>query len=437
MRGFILKIIIVPVVVLTAGLLQAQGLAPYLGKTLSNNLFRQLARQPFEYVETAWLHNMTAPAYEGIMKDFTLSPAMENSLLTTFDPYASSNNRVKTTDHNWIYSRIYYSDVFSIPEKALLLEKSGEKINLGKVAYLYDRNAAIHNHVSSRLTLTDHDQSAFQKHQDILKNLYVELEAYYQDEAPNLFRSAIFSKEEIKKLAATTPFQPPAFIFAEKIFADFAALPSLVAQRVWIDELQNTLKAQLQNLLTTPHLSNQHFIQYYTAKKQLKYVTDLKSVLQKSTDKRPSFVLRYKQKMDGLSVPATDAQRLGYLQLMADKFPESQYPQLLHDMSQLYAPYAVAEVFQLPYETVLKTHYCSEALLPYNEGNFFRQTDFSRWERILTPKIKALQAEKEALRAQPVQDLSLYVRYYRLQAQLNIYETLLAKAKFLLNAPHE
>ena len=377
-------------------------------------------------VETAWLHNMDQNLYRQLTQNFVFNTTAPLKTLYTRLPKST----VKTTDKKWIYANIYYHDVFSAQEKALLLHHETPLPNLGKIAYTFDRSDALFTHIQKQKTLSDHDKSAFAEHQQRLENLFTSLDAYYKQTHPHLFASSLFSETEIKKMLATTPVQPAAYAFYPFEFRNFAALPDLQAQKKWVADNKKILTYGLRVFQShaPTQLKATDFLVYYRYKVRLDYLNLVERVLDVATQKRPSLLVRRKQTVKEIAEPVTDAQLLGFLQFQADTNGSAADIARLKEQFELLARYASAEALEAPYEVTLLGDYFAPELLGETEGARLRNLSPEQAFEELPLKLEELERQLAEMRQCSPDGVDFYKEYYRLFAKAQIYQTLLAKA---------
>ena len=224
--------------------------------------------------------------------------------------------------------------------------------------------------------------------------------------------------------------QPAAFVLNDAELKEFAALPSLQAQIHWTQRKISTATWDVENLLfkSTAELSPAEFEHYYLAQSRLSYLQLLERVLQNTGRKRPSALVRYKLAPKEGNEKLTDAQRGGKL-----LFEHPQDAQAWEKFSQNYGPYAAAEALQVPYEVALQYGENAPELLGAQEGKRLRELDAQRCLDEVLPQITELETRLTSLRAQTPQNNDFYVNFYALHARLNIYKTLAARARVMIN----
>ncbi len=343
---------------------------------------------------------------------------------------------IKTTPDNLIKHKTFYSGLFSRQEKEVLLKSFYPKATLGKLAYMHDKHA-IYFEKMSVWDAQHVNQTAFAKHQEILRDLLGTLQSHYLEEEPDSFTSEIFSKEEISRLNEA-PSQPAAYMLSVKQLRDFAALPSLQEQKFWVqrqiaweEEMAHALL--LQNIAS---LSATQFEQYYRSQMRIRYFKLLEKVLARTTNKRPSAIVRYKRSLPGQQTLMTDAQRGGYLQFMKDTHSQPVSDQI-EQFNSHYGPYATAEALDARYEIALQYGMNSPELFGMEEGARLRNLAPYACLEELTPKIQELENKLAALRINPSDTPEFYKAYYQLHAQKRIYQTLTARAQVILHHLHD
>ena len=392
-----------------------------------------------------WFRGSSA-AWQALLKN-TAFPPLSAKLAQPLSS-AATGFAVKTTASNWVLHRISHSGAFCRMEKEILTAPfKSEKTLLGKLAYFHDRDARLFALLPANKSA---DDKAFWRHQDLLENTLAEVESHFAPVLPERFASAMFPQEEVKRLL-DDPVQPPAYALYAKEMEAFAALPTLEAQRAWArSALEYTWKSLHSLLIKNPSdIKPVEFEQYYRQKLRLEYFKTLNEVLAKSTAKRNTLIIRRKRKLNanlpGAGQPMTDAQRLGLLQFTLDKmedsaqtlFPEEDLPAryletkaLLQQMSKVYEPYAAAEALGAPYEWTIRHGSAWPDLLGQEKAAYLRALKGQAIFTDLPPLVARLDEQMAALRRQTPADADFYARYYRLWAEKNVYNTILARERF-------
>lgn len=410
--------------------LYAQGSARFF----YNAMKTALARQQQQFVETAWMHNIDVPFFQNVLTKSSFFAVRDGSLLLSTFAQPSFKINIPSTDSKWIFSNVYYPNVFSKPEKTLLLHESAPIVKLGQIAFLYDRHAALFTQLNASETLKDGDLLAFHSHQERLQKLFWGLHSYYRQYTPEQFATALFPKEQIPSMAQQ-PLQANAVVFSDEERAIFAQLPTIGDQQQWV---QQNLQSVYQDLgymqeqgKTT--LGDVPFARYYTQKMRYDYLQVLNQSLQRFPQKRSSLLIRYRQPLPALGgILATDAERLGYARFQADSNPTQAN---LAEYTRLYdecAPYAAAEVFEKPYEFTLQRGTASIFLLGEEESSHLSALSPSQIFAEMPAKITDLQTQLTQISSQQPKNLDFYKQYYRLTAQLDIYNSLLKRAEFFM-----
>lgn len=392
-----------------------------------------------------WFRGSSA-AWQALLKNTASQPIRTGLTLPLSG--AATGFTVKTTASNWVLHRISHSGVFCRMEKEILTAPfKSEKTLLGRLAYFHDRDARLFALLPANKSA---DTKAFWRHQDLLKNTLAEVESHFAPVLPERFASSTFPAEEVKRLLED-PVQPPAYALYAKEMEAFAAQPTLDAQRAWArSALEYTWKNLHSLLIKNPSdIKPVEFEQYYRQKLRLEYFKTLNEVLAKSTAKRNTLIIRRKRKLNanlpGAGQPMTDAQRLGLLQFTLDKMEDSAqtlFPEenltaryletkaLLQQMTKVYEPYAVAEALGAPYEWAIRHGSAWPDLLGQEKAAYLRTLKGQAIFTDLPPLVARLDEQMAALRRQTPADADFYVRYYRLWAEQNVYNTILARERF-------
>ena len=366
----------------------------------------------------AWTRQLTLANWAAIASLSASQVAKKQTYFLALERTLPATLQVKTTPDNLIKHKVFYSGLFSQREKEILLTPVYPKATLGKVAYMHDKHALFFEKMS--VWNSPHiDLTAFTRHQGILRELLGALQTYYPQQFPQDFVSEVFSKEEILRLN-TAPTQPSAYVLSSGELKEFAGLPTLLMQRIWVRKYLEYEQAVANSLLLKEagELSAREFEHYYRAQRRISYLQLLSRVLEQSIGKRNSAIVRYKRTLPGENIPLTDAQRGG--KLLLSRGEESQEYQAF---KQEYAPYAAAEALQAPYEIALRYGSNAPELLGEEEGARLRKLEPQKCLEELTPKINSLQQEMQLLQTITQKDHALYVHYYRVYAQLKIYKT--------------
>ncbi len=385
--------------------------------------------QSYAQITPAWTRQLTPARWQELARGVTLPRASGNMLPLDLSRRLAAAQTIKTTDQNWIRHKIFYSGLFSKQEKDILLAPAYAKATLGKVVYLHNKHAAFYNQLTSLKAAAHISQEAFKKHQQILQELTGTLQQYYLLQHPEWFASDVFSKEEIKRLQML-PAQPAAYVLTSAELAEFTSLPSKQAQQNWTQRKLKTALWETEHLLLkqTNTLTPAEFEKYYYAHMRLSYFKLLARVLEQGTQKRASAMVRYKLPLQEGQTPLTDAQRGG--KLLFESSPQSQEFQLFE---QNYGPYAAAEALGAPYKIALQYGANAPELLGVREGQRLRQLAPQACLTEVLPKIAQLEAKLLQLRGQTPTDDTFYKTYYGIHVQLEIYQTLAARAKLMLH----
>ena len=380
-------------------------------------------------VTPAWTRQLSPAHWQELSRGVVLPHAKGVSPFMNLARRVAAEQQVKTTDQNWIRHKVFYSGVFSKQEKELLLSSDYPQATLGKIVYLHNKHAAFYNQLTARYASQYFSPKAFQRHQQILQELTGALQQYYAPNQAQMFASQVFSTQEIQRLQ-TLPAQPTAYVLSPKELAEFAGLPSQLAQQYWTERHIVTLRWETEMLLLkqTQEMTPAEFEQYYRASRRLSYFQLLARVLARADGKRPSAIVRYKLPLTPESEILTDAQRGGKLLLR-----DGEDSVLFKEFKQNYGPYAAAEALGAPYEIALQYGDYAPELLGPEEGQRLRQLDPKTCLEELLPKITHLESQLEQLRNAPRQGDSFYTFYYALHARLEIYQTLAARARFMLH----
>jgi len=288
------------------------------------------------------------------------------------------------------------------------------------------------NALSSENALSKQDRAAFTKHQAQLQKLFFGLRAYYRKTQPESFSTSLFCAERIQQ-TATEPLQPDATVFPEREMTEFANLPDLPSQQQWVKEKLQAVYNDLGRIQEAgkEHLGEVPFERYYRQKVRFDYLQELSRTLQVSTEKRTSLIARYHQSLPTLGeMRLTDAQRLGFARLHADLIPSPANLAEYTRLYDLYAPYAVAEVLNKPYEFALEHGANSIFLLSEEESEYLANLSNEQKLLELPAKIESLKNQLAQMRRQLSSTPDFYKRYYFLSAQLDIYSSLLKRAEF-------
>lgn len=376
-------------------------------------------------ITPAWTRKLAPARWAEISRLSSSQVAKKQLYFLPLEKSLPATLRVKTTPENLIKHKVFYSGLFSHREKEILLEPVYPKATLGKVAYVHDKHALYFEKMSvwdgAYINVT-----AFARHQDILREILGTLQTYYPQQVPQEFISKVFSKEEIARLNKA-PAQPAAYVLTPAQLQEFAALPSLQAQRDWTQynlareqELSHDLL-----LKDAAKLSAEQFETYYNAQRRIHYFRLLARMLEQRTEKRLSAIVRYKRPLPGENIPLTDAQRGGKILLK-----EGESSELYKEFEQNYAPYAAAEALNAPYEVALQYGANAPELLGLEEGLRLRRLEPQDCLDEVLPQIARLETQIQALHSSGQTDPAFYVTYYRLYSQLQIYKTLAARATF-------
>ena len=380
-------------------------------------------------VTPAWTRHLSPARFKEISHKALLYSTKGQPLFLDLSRRVATSTLVKTTDKNLLRHKVFYSGLFSKQEKDILLAPSYAQITLGKLAYLHDKHAAFYRQLSSRQTDAHHiHEKAFEKHQQILRELTGALQHYYAEQLSMTAKSSVFSKEERHNLLQTA--QPIAYVLTDKELNEFASLLTIKAQKYWLERYLSTSMWKLESLLRKPTdtLSPAEFELYYRTQSRLSYFKLLEQVLEKAATKRTSAIVRYRASLPGDTQKLTDAQRGGKL-LLEGTEDQTEW----EDFNKLYAPYATAEALNVPYEISLQYGAHAPELLGLQEGQRLRQLDPSAYLEELQPKIENLEKELEQLRLQTPSSADFYKQFYRVHATLQIYKTLAARAQVMLH----
>ena len=379
----------------------------------------------------AWTRQLTPASWKALTRQ-TPFRASAKAPFIKFLRRNKATALVKSTDRKFIYHHVNYSGVFSKAEKELLLKKSYPQATIGKMAYLHDKHAAFFSTIIAR-DASAISEAAFLKHQDTLEQLLTGLEQYYLESTREKFASDVFSIEEITRLQ--TQAQPPSYLLSVRELRSFHELPSLAEQKAWVSSMIAQLEQEAQELLAkdTFSLQSAEFESYYVQNMRLAYFRSLAGVLERASKKRPSAIIRYRESLPGSTVELTDAQRAGYLQFMADTTHDPAFTEYIKQFDVDYGPYAVAEALEVPYEVPLSLFMQAPELLGAEEGARLRQLGHTTCLAELTPKIAQLDEQLANLRSHPSPTPEFYVSYYRVYAQQQIYKTLTARARTMID----
>ena len=376
----------------------------------------------------AWTRHLTPTQWKELAHGVILPRAKGQATFMDLSRRISTIPQVKTTDKNWIRHKIFYSGLFSHQEKEILLTHSYPHATLGKTIYLYDKHAAFYNQLARPANRAHISQQAFEQHQQILQELTHTLQLYYVQQIPMLFTSAPFSSMEILRLLQTS--QPAAYVLTPQELNDFASIPSLSGQQSWSADKLKTTTLELEPLLFRPTetLTPADFAQYYVLQSRRSYFKLLCDTLAHANQKRASAIVRFRLPLQEGDEKLTDAQRGGKL-LFDAKGDDS----VLKEFAPNYGVYAAAEALNTRYEIALQFGANAPELLGWAEGQRLRNLSPQDCLDELSPKIDQLRASLAHMSAQVPTDNSFYVTYYSLYAQLQIYETLVARAQVMVN----
>lgn len=383
----------------------------------------------YAQVTPAWTRHLTPARWQELSRGVVLPRAQGSVLPLDLSRRITATQAIKTTDQNWIRHKVFYSGLFSKQEKDILLAPAYAQATLGKVVYLHNKHAAFYNQLTNRNANENISKEAFEKHQQILQELTGALQQHYLLQHPQWFASEVFSKEEIQRLQ-TLPAQPAAYVLTAKELAEFTSLPSQQAQQNWTERKLKTALWETEHLLLkqTDTLTPAEFEKYYYAHMRLSYFKLLTRVLEQGTGKRASAMVRYKLPLKEGQTPLTDAQRGG--KLLFESSPQSQEFQTFE---QNYGPYAAAEALGAPYKIALQYGANAPELLGMQKGQHLRQLPPQECLNEVLPKIAELETQLAQLRGQTPTDDNFYKTYYGVYAQLEIYQTLAARAKVMLH----
>ena len=377
----------------------------------------------------AWTRGLNSRTWNSLIRGTTFSSKGKAPFITLF--YRQQlPNRVRSTDYKFIYHKIGYSGLFTQLEKNILLKSSDVPTTLGKIAYLHDKHAVFFNQLMKQ-PIPSLSENAFWQHQKILQELLQGLSVYYQPEEQDLFSSLIFSPREIAYLQEA-PAQPTCYVLSTPEINYFANLSSLQQQQQWVKQIVEKLNTQTQDLLTqtTNTITPAEFENYYIKSLRLNYFRMLEQVLEKSSHKRLSAIMRFKLPLEGETQKLTDAQRGGRLQFRVDSKITPELQQQLKNFEERYATYAAAEAMEQPYEIALQYGASAPELLGKEEGKRLRQATPQEIFEEIPPKVQNLEQQLISLRQNPRDTNDFYLAYYRIHTQLQIYRTLLARAHF-------
>ncbi len=383
----------------------------------------------YAQVTPAWTRQLTPAHWRELSRGVVLPRAKGNVLPMDLSRRITAGQVVKTTDQNWIRHKVFYSGLFSRQEKDILLSPAYAQATLGKIVYLHNKHAAFYNQLTNRHAGQYISKEAFEKHQQILQELTGTLQQYYLQQQPMAFASDVFSKEEIQRLRSL-PAQPVAYVLTAAELAEFTSLPSRQAQQYWTERKLKTALWETEHLLLkqTDTLTPAEFGKYYYAHMRLSYFKLLARVLERADGKRISAMVRYKLPLREGETPLTDAQRGGKL-----LFESTAQNQEFQTFEQNYGPYAAAEALGAPYKIALQYGANAPELLGVQEGSRLRQLSPQECLNEVLPKIAQLQAQLLQLRGQTPAEDSFYKTYYGLYTQLQIYQTLAARARVMLH----
>ncbi len=380
----------------------------------------------------AWTRRLTPASWKALVPKIHFKNNVKAQFIR-FPRKTGTKKLVKQTDKKFIYHHVNYSDVFARAEKELLLKNSSPHTTLGKITYLHNKHSAFYN------TIVDQDASAvsevaFSKHQSTLEYVLTGLETYYLPHTQKKFVSVVFSSDEISRLQIQA--QPQAYLLTVRELRFFSQLPTLAQQKEWVGSMVSYLQRNITETLIkdTFSLKPAEFENYYVQNMRLAYFQSLAGVLERATKKRPSAIIRYRRPLPfaGETTLLTDAQRAGYLQFMADTTHNPAFAKYIQQFNIDYGPYAAAEALEAPYETALEYSMYAPELLGIERGEYLRQLSSTTCLSELTPKIIELDAQLEALRQEPSSTPEFYAFYYRIYAQRQIYNTLVARARAMI-----
>ena len=380
----------------------------------------------------AWTRKLTLASWTSLTQR-TIFRTTQKAPFIRFLRKDKATTVIKSTDKKFIYHHAHYSGVFSKAEKELLLKHVYPQATLGKVAYLHDKHAAFFSTIIEK-DIAAVSETAFLKHQARLEQMLVRLENHYLKSNREKYASDIFSVDEIARLQ--TQGQPPSYLLNVRELNSFAELSSLAAQKEWVAGKIRYIEQNLQELLAkdTFTLKPIEFESYYVQNMRLEYFRSLADVLERANKKRPSAIIRYKRPLPipGETTLLTDAQRAGYLQFMADTTHDPAFDKYIHQFNADYGPYAVAEALEVSYEVPLLLYMHAPELLGVEEGARLRKLGYSSCLAELTPKIIKLDAQLADLRKSTSLTPEFYVSYYRIYARQQIYKTLVALARAMI-----
>lgn len=388
-------------------------------------------------ITPAWTRQLTPDRWFLLTRSTSFKPGGKAPFIS-LPRVIDLKQRVKTTDYKFIYHYTAYSNIFSRSEKELLQHRKSSfpLNNLGKITYLHNKHAAFFNQLE-QVVPSAVSETAFWRHQNTLEEMLAGLESYYVDILPQQLSSNVFDAAEIAKLLKGAK-QPAAYLLSPNELRQFAALPSLQAQKQWVEQQIEYLQKETYSLLAkdTYTIPANQFAHYYLQNIRLDYFQTLSRVLENASTKRLSAIMRYKLPQMGLTGKWTDAQRGGFLHWKLDTASEESkafYQQQLQEFNRLYIPYAAAEALQAPYEVALQHGHMAPELINEQEGTRLRHLSSQDCITELTPKIAQLRAQLVELRRQATPTAAFYTDYYRIYAQLEIYEALTARAHIMLN----
>lgn len=361
---------------------------------------------------------------------------------------STAKYEVISTPKNWMYHRFSHSGLLNDAEKERLLKAdftSAPNI-LGKLEVLHDRDADLFSFLQYQFVPLN--TQAYTKRSELFKNAYAELENFYLPSLVSRF-SHLFPKEQVK-LLLLDPSQPSIFILNKGEIDKFPTL-SLEEQKAYAQSIIQTLTPKMQKILKTPVelLPEEEFQNYYFQKLRLKYFSLLLQALEKATAPRKTIIIRVR-KTPGISFLKegqtfmTDAQRLGFLHFYHDKFQTSlsggtapdrellEIKTVLAQQEKLYNHFAVAEAFNLPYETVFARGTSWSPLYIPNGTKWEEYISTTDISLQVKPLIADIRNQLLVMLAQEPTDLNFYARYFRLKHQLSVYETLLIRNRLFL-----
>ncbi len=393
---------------------------------------------------SAWFRG-TAQSWQTLTQTAFSAPKVMLSPLSRPLSGLSTGYTVKTTVPNWLNHRLSHSNTFCRMEKELFkIHPNNPSAVTGKLSYLLDRNTLL----AESAAPGEINQKAFLRHQDLLQNTLAEVENYWEAALGERYHSTVFSKKEIANLLAD-PKQPPAFILSTNEINQFPLMTLQQQQAFTRRAAEDNTNALTELLSQNPEeLSTSQFSHYYYLKLRQKYFTLLLRVMDAAQAPRQTLIIRVRKQIQldflpGKEAALTDAQRLGKLYFYKDHAKNhssdginEQLVALKSEIARqekIYAPYAQAEAFNIPYELVL-TH--PQTVHTYALGAAEAERLKTLTNRQITEEVPVLiqqtQAYKNALLSAKNTGTDFFIHYYRLCVKEQILQTYLARSKFFL-----